>query len=129
MKSLFAVLFALAAFLAPLSAQTPPRANISVSFTPGSMAAGAVEHFVEVKGGTAAAPTWTEVAKAPGSPISWTVDNPTPGASVTARVRARLVSSPAVVTEPTNEVTGIIPPFRPSDAKISVSVTLTISSP
>ena len=123
----FAVLFALLS-LAPYARAQASAATVSVSFTPGASTAGTVEHFVEVKGGTAAAPTWTEVAKAAGSPISWQINNPTPGQQVVARVRARLVANPSVVTEPSNEVTGTIPPFRPTDAKISVSVTLTITN-
>lgn len=121
--------FALAAFLSPLAAQTAPRAEFRVEFSPGSIGSAAVEHFVEVKGGTAAAPVWAEVAKAPGSPVTWSVQNPTPGASVTARVRARLVGNPSVVSEPSNEVVGFVPPFRPGDAKISVTLTVTLSTP
>lgn len=117
------VLFAVSAF-----AQTPPVANITVTFEPGAIGSGNVEHFVEVRG---AGNAWSEVAKAPGSPISWSIENPAPGSSVTARVRARLVANPAVVSEPSNEVAAIIPPFRPGQAKISVSlvVTLETSSP
>lgn len=76
------------------------------------------EYFIEQKGGTATAPTWTEVAKGTASPIVFTLTNPVVGAVVTFRVRARTPGVPSSASGPSNEASATVPNIAPSNFTI-----------
>lgn len=76
------------------------------------------EFFLEQKGGTAVAPTWTEVAKGTASPIVFTLTNPIVGSTVTFRVRARTPGVPGSTSGPSNEASAVVPNFSPKNLTI-----------
>lgn len=106
--------------LAPIAhavAQATPTATATASFDPNGNPATA-EFFVEQKGGTTTAPTWTEVAKGPASPVVFTLSNPVAGSTVTFRIRARIPNVAGTASAPSNETSAVIPTNAPKNLTI-----------
>lgn len=76
------------------------------------------EYFIEQKGGTATAPTWTEVAKGTASPIVFSLASPTVGSTVTFRVRARTPGVANSASGPSNEASTVVPNIAPTNFTI-----------
>lgn len=76
------------------------------------------EFFIEQKGGTTAAPTWTEVAKGTASPIVFTLTSPVVGSTVTFHVRARTPNVPGSASGPSNEASSVVPNITPKNFTI-----------
>lgn len=96
-------------------------ASLTATFS-GNNPPNTVEYFIEEKGGTEAAPVWTEVAKGPTSPIS--IANVQPGVR-TYRIKARWTGVTATtgngVSGPSAEAVGIIgSPSDPSNFIIGI---------
>lgn len=123
MKRLFSRLFffaMLAACYVPVfAAPAIPTAQLSVEFEAPPQNS---EYVVEAK---QADGTWREVAKGPASPINYSA--PAHPGLYTVRVRARSLTDPADVSEPSNEASLRFPLLPPSAVKISVNVSIEVN--